>query len=119
MLGGLVRLAITAIAVVVAAKLLPGYVTVPDYRSVEGIGWLVLFAFVLGLLNALVKPVLLLLTLPLNLLTLGLFTFVVNAVVFWGATAFPLQVSVSGFAGAFLAALVVSVVSFVLSTVVP
>lgn len=113
MVGALLRLLITAIAVVVAAYLLPGYL------SVGGAGSVLLFAFVLGVLNALVRPVLLFFTLPLNILTLGLFTFVINAVVFWLAAQLPLGVMVSGFLGAFLAALVVSAVSFVLSKAVP
>lgn len=113
MAGALLRLIITAIAIVVAAYLLP------EYLSVGGVGSVLMFAFVLGVLNALVKPILLFFTLPLNLLTLGLFTFVINAVVFWLAAQFPLGVSVSGFLGAFLAALVVIAVSFVLSKAVP
>ena len=112
-MGILVRLIITAISIVVAAYLLPGQLQVGDLGSV------LLFAVVLGILNAFVRPVLLLLTLPLNLVTLGLFTLVVNAVVFWLATLFPLGVAVNGFVGAFLAALVVSIVSFVLSRLVP
>ncbi len=112
-MGALVRLVITAIAVVVAAYLLP------DRLQVGDIGSVLLFAFVLGVLNALLKPVLLLLTMPINLLTLGLFTLVVNGIVFWLATQFPLGVRVSDFVGAFLAALVVSVVSFILSRLVP
>jgi len=111
--GVFVRLIITAISVVVAAFLLP------EYLAVEGVGSVLLFAFVLGVLNALVRPVLLLFTLPLNLLTLGLFTFVINGLVFWLAAQFPLGVRVEGFLGAFLAALVVSGVSFVLSRAVP
>ncbi len=111
--GVLVRLIITSIAIVVAAYLLPGELSIGGVESV------LLFALVLGVLNALVRPVLLFLTLPLNLLTLGLFTFVVNALVFWIAAQLPLGVSVDGFLGAFLAALVVSVVSFILSRVVP
>lgn len=111
--GALLRLLITAIAMVVAAYLLPGYLVVGGVESV------LLFALVLAFLNALVRPLLLLLTLPLNLITLGLFTFVVNAIVFWLAAQFPLGVYVSGFAGAFLAAIIVSAVSFVLSKAVP
>ncbi len=110
--GALLRLVITAISIVVAAKLLPGL-------EVRDLGSALLFALVLGILNALLKPVLLLLTLPLNLLTLGLFTLVVNAILFWLAAQFPLGVTVSGFTSAFLAALVVSVISFVLSRLVP
>lgn len=112
-MGALVRLVITAISVVVAAYLLP------DRLQVGDIGSVLLFALVLGVLNALLRPILLLLTMPINLLTLGLFTLVVNGIVFWVATWFPLGVRVSDFVGAFLAALVVSIVSFVLSRLVP
>ena len=112
MAGALVRLIITAISVVVAAYLLPQYLTVGGIESV------LLFALVLGVLNALVRPVLLLFTLPLNLITLGLFTFVINAIVFWLAAQLPVGVEVNGFVGAFLAALLVSIISFVLSRLV-
>jgi putative membrane protein len=77
-----------------------------------------LFALFLGLLNAFVRPVILLLTLPLTIVTLGLFTLVVNAIVFWLAAQLPLGVSVEGFGGAFVGALIVSVVSFVCSRVI-
>jgi putative membrane protein len=112
--GALVRLAITAISIWIVATYL-----LPDQLHVQDAGSALLFAIVLGLLNALLKPILLLLTLPLNILTLGLFTLVINAIVFWLATMFPLGVSVTGFVSAFIAALVVSVVSFILSRLVP
>jgi putative membrane protein len=76
-------------------------------------------ALIFGVLNAAVRPVLWLMTLPLLLLTLGLFTFVLNAVMLWltGAVsgAFGLGFQVEGFRAAFLGALVVSIVSFMLS----
>src|SRR5207244_12279805 len=79
----------------------------------------VVFAVILGILNASLRPILLLLTLPLNLLTLGLFTLVVNAIVFWLATVIQGGgVQVADFGAAFLGALVVSVVSFVASRVI-
>jgi len=112
--GALVRLVITAVALMVAAYLLPERLVISG-----GLESVLMFAVALGVLNALVRPILLLFTLPLNLLTLGLFTFVINAFVFWLAAQFPLGVSVVDFGGAFLAALVVSAVSFVLSKVVP
>ncbi len=111
--GALTRLLITAIAVVVAEYLLPGDLTVGGVESV------LLFALVLAFLNALVRPALVVLTLPLNLITLGLFTFVINAILFWLAAQSHLGVQVSGFGAAFLAALVVSAVSFVLSKAIP
>ena len=105
----LLRLVITALSVWLAATLFPGYVQV---QSVEAT---LLFSIVLGLLNAIVRPVLLLLTCPFTLLTLGLFIIVVNALVFWLATQLPIGVEVSGFGGALVGALTVSVVSFLAS----
>ena len=111
--GALVRLLITAISVVVAAYLLP------EHLMIEGVGSVLAFAFVLGVLNALVRPIVLILTLPLNLLTLGLFTFVINGFMFWLAAQIPLGVQVVGFLGAFLAAFVVTAVSFMLTKAIP
>ena len=74
---------------------------------------------ILGVLNAFLRPILLLLTLPLNLLTLGLFTLVVNAIVFWLATMIQGGgVRVADFGSAFLGALIVTVVSFIASRVI-
>lgn len=112
--GALLRLVITAISVVVAAYLLPD-----DLLKVGDVVSVLLFSAILGVLNSLLRPILLLFTLPLNLLTLGLFTFVVNGLLFWLAAQLPLGVTVGGFVGAFVAALVVSGVSFVLSRAVP
>ncbi len=67
-------------------------------------------AFFWGLANLIIKPVLLLVLLPINLLTLGLFTFVINAVLFWGIGSFVKGFEVHGFIPAFLGALIMSVV---------
>src|SRR5438105_15242772 len=83
--------------------------------QVDGIGAALTFALLLGILNAFLRPIILLLTLPLTLLTLGLFTLVINAFVFWVTTWFPVGVHVPDFGAAFLDALLVSVVSFVAS----
>jgi putative membrane protein len=108
----LLRLILVSLAVLAAAALFGPKIRVDSYESA------VLFALVLGLCNALVRPILILITLPLNLLTLGLFTLVVNAVVFWLATFAPVGVYVSGFDGAFLGALTVSVASIVVGRLV-
>jgi putative membrane protein len=106
------RLVITALAVLLASYLFVDQISVDNFTAA------LLFAVVLGVLNAFLRPIILLLTLPLTLLTLGLFTLVVNAIVFWVATLAPsVGVHVSGFAGAFLGALVVSVVSFFASRI--
>jgi putative membrane protein len=79
-------------------------------------------ALVFAVFNVSVRPILALLTLPFFLVTLGLFTFVLNALMLWWtgvvSSALGLGFSVSGFAAAFLGALVVSTVSFVLSAAV-
>jgi len=103
----LIRVAVVALAVLAAGALFPGLVLVSG-----GLEQVVVFAVVLGLLNAFVRPVLVLFTLPINFLTLGLFTLVINALLFWVAANLLPGVEVTGFVGAFVGALTVSVVSF-------
>ncbi len=106
----LLRLLASAAAVLIASNVFPSI----HVNRIEGA---LLFALVLGLLNAFVRPVLLLLSLPLTILNLGLFTLVINALVFWLATLLPggTGVRVDGFGGAFLGALTVTVTSFIAS----
>lgn len=109
----LTRLLINAAALWAAIRLVPGI-------SFEG-GWPLLFAvaLVFGALNAVIRPILWLLTLPFLIVTLGLFTFVLNAFMLWMTSAasdlFGLRFHVDGFGAAFLGALVITVVSFALS----
>lgn len=69
-------------------------------------------AVILGVLNLVVRPILMVLTLPLTILTLGLFFFVLNAALFWFVGSFVEGFSVTGFAAALLGSLVVSAVSW-------
>ncbi|TVP75960.1 MAG: phage holin family protein [Gemmatimonadales bacterium] len=109
----IIRLFINAVALWVAAQLVGGI-------ELEGEFWPVLLvAAVFGLVNALLKPILLLLTLPVVVLTLGLFTLVVNALMLWLTAALVGALSVEGFWPAFLGALLITVVSFVLSVFLP
>ncbi len=106
----LLRLLLNGVAVLCAAWLIPGlHVDTPATAIIAGIA--------LGLVNAIVRPLLLLLTLPLTLLTLGLFIFVVNAIclalVAWLVPGF----SISGFGSALIGAIVISLVSWLLSAV--
>jgi putative membrane protein len=107
------RLLINAAALWAATRIVPGIAFTGDWRL------LFVVALVFGVLNVSVRPVLWLMTLPLLLVTLGLFTFVLNAVMLWltGAIsdALGLGFHVDGFGAAFLGALVVTIVSFVLS----
>ena len=107
------RLLINAAALWAAIRLVPGI-------SFEG-DWRLLFvvALVFGILNAVIRPILFVLTFPFLVLTLGLFTFVLNAVMLWLTSAasdlFNLRFHVDGFWSAFVGALIVTVVSFALS----
>src|SRR5689334_5210471 len=110
------RVLATALAVLVANALFPALIAI---RSDQPIVTVLIFAVILGVLNAFLRPILLLLTLPLNLLTLGLFTLVVNAIVFWLASVIQGGgVQVADFGAAFLGALLVSIVSFIASRVI-
>jgi putative membrane protein len=111
----LLRLIITALVVLVLSEQVPGLVQVDQHSFTLAL----IFALVLGVLNAFLRPIILLLTLPLTLLTLGLFTLVINAFVFWAATWFPVGVHVPDFGAAFVNALTVSVVSFIASRALP
>ena len=110
-MGFLVRLIVNAAALWVAAELVPGIV-------VTGLVPLLLAALVLGLINAIVRPVLLVLTFPLTLVTLGLFIFVLNAFCLWLTSRIVPGFEVQTFGAALLGALVVSIVSWVLTAFV-
>ena len=107
-MGFVLRVLINAAALWVAASLIPGIHLIDAAATL-------LAALVLGVINAIVRPILIFLTLPITLLTLGLFIFVLNAFCFWLASVFVPGLTVHGFWAAFLGALIVSVVSFILT----
>jgi putative membrane protein len=76
-------------------------------------------ALVLGLINTLIRPILIVLTLPVTLLTLGLFIFVINGLLFWWVGSFLDGFHVSGFWAGFFGAIVYSIVSWLLSSLLP
>jgi putative membrane protein len=86
--------------------------------QVKSFGTALLVALVLGLLNTLVRPVLVLLTLPITVLTLGLFILVINGLMFWLVSRMLDGFSVAGFWWAVVAALVYSLISWAISSVV-
>ncbi len=112
----LIRWLVTAIALALAVRIIPGL-------SMEGTGWtgLALTALILGLVNALIRPVVTLLALPVTILTLGCFTFVINAAMFLLAAWLSAQIEpasqlvIDGWIAAILGALFVSIVSSFLS----
>jgi putative membrane protein len=84
--------------------------------SVDNFVTALIAALVLGLVNTLIRPLLVLLTLPVTVLTLGLFIFVINGLMFWLVAHLIGGFHVAGFASAILAALVYSILSWVLSS---
>lgn len=102
---------LNAVALLIVAYILPG-ITVASFWSA------LIAALVLGLLNTLVKPVLVLLTLPVTIVTLGLFLLVINALVFWFAGSVLKGFQVNGFWWALLGALVYSIIAGLLSRVI-
>ncbi|MGH7896834.1 MAG: phage holin family protein [Candidatus Binatia bacterium] len=108
MRGLLIRWLLNSFALWVVSQIVPGI-------RVEGLGPTIVAALVLGIFNAILRPILLILTLPLNLLTLGLFTFVINALMLALTAAVVPGFVVEGFGSALLAALLLSIVSFVLN----
>ncbi|MGC8659315.1 MAG: phage holin family protein [Desulfomonilaceae bacterium] len=109
--GILIRWIIMTVTVLVISKLHLG-VTVDDAGSA------LVFAAVLGVLNAFVRPVLIILTLPLTLVTLGFFILVINALLFWFVAGLDFGVHVAGFWSAFAASLIVSLVSWFTSSAI-
>jgi putative membrane protein len=104
----LIRWLINALVLLGIAYYVPGI-------AVSGFYAALITALVLGLVNALIRPVVLLLTLPVNILTLGLFTFVINAFLFWFVATIVKGFEVSGFWSAFLGAFILSVASWIVS----
>ncbi len=107
-MGFLIRLVVNAIALIAVAYVVPGI-------HVSGIAGALVAALVLGIVNAIVRPILIIVSLPLELLTLGLFTLVINALCFWLVGALHVGLYVDGFWPAFWGALVMTIVSWLLS----
>jgi putative membrane protein len=83
--------------------------------SVESFGAALLAALVLGLVNAVVRPILVILTFPVTLLTLGLFLFVINALLFWLVAEIVKGFTVSGFMGALIGSILYSLITLITS----
>lgn len=108
-MGFLLRTLITATAIWVATRLVAGI-------EVTGLGTLVIAALVLGVINAVVRPVLVFFTFPLTLLTLGLFLLVLNAFCLWLTSVVVPGFLVRGFWSAILGSILISIVSWILNT---
>ena len=98
------RVLLTALALLLAAYLIPGIAVSSLYIAI-------IAAIILGILNLIARPILVVLTLPITVFTLGLFIFVINALLFWFAASFIEGFNVSGFIPALLGSIIVSVIS--------
>lgn len=107
----LARWLLLAAALLLVANVYPGV-------TVAGFGSAMIAAFVLGLFNTLVRPLLVLLTLPVTLLTLGLFLFVINALMFWAAASVLDGFQVAGFAAALIGSLIYSLCGMVIDVAI-
>ncbi len=101
----LLRLLINAGALLLIAYYLPGF-------GVDSLYAAIVAAIVLGLINAILRPVIVLLTLPVNLLTLGLFSFIINAGLFWLVSTIVKGFTVEGFVPALFGSLAMSVIGW-------
>jgi len=102
---------LNAVALLIVAYVLPG-ITVASFGSA------LIAALVLGLLNMLVKPVLILLTLPITVITIGLFLLVLNALLFWFAGSILKGFAVNGFWWAMIGAILYSIISGLLAMLI-
>lgn len=109
MKGLILRWLILSVAIMVSAHLFAGI-------HVDGYGTALFAALVLGILNAFFRPILFILTLPINVLTLGLFTFVINAVLLLMTSGITGGLVVDGFGSAMFGSLIISLVSLLLSS---
>jgi putative membrane protein len=106
MMGFIIRFLIVVFGLWLAAQIVPGI----EVRSTASV---LAAAVILGLLNAIVRPIVILLTLPLTLITLGLFLFVINACMLWATSLFLHGFVVKGFVAALLGSVVVSAMSWI------
>ncbi|WP_234736218.1 phage holin family protein [Tellurirhabdus bombi] len=110
-MGLLIRILISAVAVFFASRLIPG-ISVPDF------GTALLVAIVLGLLNAFLKPILVFLTIPITILTLGLFYLVINVLMVYLAAYLVSGFVVSGFIAALLFSFVVAIITWIMDAII-
>lgn len=98
------KVLITALALLLVAEVIPGI-------EVDGLFTAIIAAVLLGLFNLIARPILVVLTLPITIITLGLFIFIINAVLFWFVASFLEGFAVQGFWAALLGSIIVSIIS--------
>ncbi|MGA2956887.1 MAG: phage holin family protein [Thermodesulfobacteriota bacterium] len=108
----LIRLSINMVTIMIIAYLFPSLVRVDSWVSALGA------VFLLGIVNAIIRPIFILLTLPLTLVTLGLFLLVINALMLWLVAGLVGGFHVNGFWGAFFGSILISLISWIFSRII-
>lgn len=98
------RIALTALALLIVSHLIPGVI-------IDGLYPAIIAACILGILNAVVRPILIILTLPITIVTLGLFIFIINASLFYFTASFMSGFVVTSFLSALVGSLIISIIS--------
>src|SRR3989344_1891110 len=111
MVSVLVNWILSALALIITANLVPGF-------HVANFTTALIVALVLGIVNAIIKPILVILTLPINILTFGLFTFVINALLILLVAQFVKGFAVVGFVPALVAAVILWGISHLINFVI-
>ncbi len=107
----IIKLLITAISAYIISKLLSPHVQIDSFVSA------IFFAVVLGVLNLFIRPILMFFSLPINIITLGLFSLVINTMIFLLADYFTSGINIDGFWWAFVFSILLSVITSVLESV--
>ena len=107
----LIRLIVNAIVFYLIATYVPGF----SIHSGNVVMTVLIAALIFGIVNAIIRPILLLITLPINIVTLGLFTIIINALMLWLTVVLVPGFTVSGFVPALEGAIIMMIVSLVLS----
>lgn len=109
----IVRLLIQVIAILILSYLFPKLIWVDGFLAA------LVAAFLLGIINTVIRPLLIFLTLPLTVLTFGLFLLILNGLMLWLVSALVQGFHVSGFGGAVMGSILISLVSWILSWFIP
>ena len=109
-MGFIIKLLLTGVAVILSSYILPGV-------HIDGFGSALILALVLAILNAIVRPILVLLTIPVTFLTLGLFLLVINALIILLAEAIVPGFQVDGFLWALIFSIILSIITAIIDLI--
>jgi len=110
-MGIFIKIVINAIALLITAQLVPGF-------HITNFSTAIIAAIVLGIANGILRPIMLIITLPINIMTLGLFTLIINALMIYVATSFVHGFSVDSLLAAIIGSLVLSFISMLLNKLI-